>query len=207
MTTYLIRHARTAYSADYRVNGRPEAGIPIDHVGCEQCRDARERHRLDDVVTCVVSDFLRAGQTADLLLTSTIVSRSADRRLGEIDYGVFEGRAFLEYGRWLEEHGPWQRPPGSPESQREGILRMLAGLRDVLRMPGPRVVVAHGLLVSVVQQGSVNGIFFPEAPYVTPIRISDDELWNLAVRLADEIDRERTSLPSRRWAGRISADA
>ncbi len=193
MLTYLVRHARTAYSANYRVNGRPEVGVPIDHVGYEQCRTAKARHRLEAIASCVVSDFPRTEQTADLLLASTIVPRHVERRLGEIDYGAFEGRAFLDYGRWLDEHGPWRRPPGSTESQREAILRMLAGLIDVLRWPGPRLVVAHGLLVSVIRQRSIEGVYFPEAPYVTPTRLSDTELQGLAARLMDEINEERTS--------------
>ncbi len=49
-------------------------------------------------------------------------------------------------------HGPWQRPPGATESQREAITRMLDGLLGALVHPGPRLVVAHGLL-SVCSRG------------------------------------------------------
>jgi probable phosphoglycerate mutase len=112
----------------------------------------------------------------------------------------------LEYGRWLEEHGPWQRPPRSPESQREAILRMLDGLRDVLAWSGPRLVVAHGLLVSVIQQATISSIHFPEAPYVTPIQLSDDELRDLTAHLTEEIQQERADQTSQVAGRGICAD-
>ncbi len=207
MLTYLVRHARTSYSAAYRVNGRPELGVAIDDVGYGQCCTARARFPGEGLATCVTSHFPRAVQTADLLLTGKIVPRYVDARLGEIDYGVFEGRAFLEYGHWLEEHGAWQRPPGSSESQREAIRRMLAGLRGALRWSGPRLVVAHGLLVSVIQQGAISGIYFPEAPYVTPIQLPDDDMQRLVANLANEIDREGADRGPEGRVGHISADA
>jgi probable phosphoglycerate mutase len=206
MLTYLVRHARTAYSAAYRVNGRPEPGVRIDQVGEAQCRLAQMRYPWQTIASCVVSDFPRTSQTADLLVTNKIVPRYVDKRLGEIDYGIFEGQPFLEYGRWLDENGPWRRPPGSPESQREAILRMLDGLRNVLTWPGPRLVVAHGLLVSVVQQASISGVYFPEAPYVTPIQLSDDRLRRLTTELTEEIDQEWAGQTPEEAAASISAD-
>jgi probable phosphoglycerate mutase len=190
MLTYLLRHARTAYSSSYRLNGRPELRVALDAVGYTQCLKARAIRSWDHVVTCVVSGFPRTIQTAELLLAGRSIPIVTEARLGEIDYGVFEGGPYAEYGRWLDEHGPWQRPPGSVESQRAAILRMLDGLRDVLAWPGPRLVVAHGLLVSLIRQGTVTGVHFREAPYVTPLHLADIELRDLTARLAGEIERE-----------------
>jgi hypothetical protein len=110
MLTSLVRHARTAYSANYRVNGRPDVGVPLDSTGQDQCLAARPKMVLENVAACVVSEFRRTAQTAELLLGGRSVPMTTDRRLNELDYGDFEGGPLLEYGRWLRVHGPWQRP-------------------------------------------------------------------------------------------------
>ncbi|MEV0491908.1 hypothetical protein [Streptomyces atratus] len=60
--------------------------------------------------------------------------------------------------------------------------------------PGPRVLVGHGLMVSVLlwyrerTEGEPMPLFLPEAPYVEPIAISDDELPVLITALLDDLD-------------------
>lgn len=191
MVTYLMRHARTELSAGYIVNGRPETGVSIDRDGLAQCEAARTGAPWDEIKTCVVSRFARTAQTATAILGGRRVPTHVEPRLDELDYGHFEAGPFLTYGRWLESNGPWARPPGAAESQREAILRMLAGLWSVLSRPAPRLVVAHGLLVSVLRHGNVDRSFFPEAPYVTPLRLTDDELIELTIVVGDDIVRER----------------
>jgi probable phosphoglycerate mutase len=194
--TYLVRHGRTSYSASYRVNGRPDVAVPLDEAGIEQCRVARRTLPVDTVATCVVSRLPRTAQTASLLLEGRDIPVVTDGRLDEIDYGAFEGDPFVEYGRWLRTHGPWCRPPGSLEGQREAILRMLDGLRDLTEHPGPRLVVAHGLLLSIVKaarEGPLTSTFFPEAPYLAVAAFTDDQLITFVDRLTDEIHAERGS--------------
>jgi 2,3-bisphosphoglycerate-dependent phosphoglycerate mutase len=193
--TYLVRHARTHYSVEYRVNGRRDVAVPLDQEGQSQCVSARAVLPVAGIATCVVSQFGRTAQTAELLLAGRVVTMVVDGRLDEIDYGEFEGGPFLEYGRWLRRSGPWQQPSGARESQREAIVRMIDGLRDVLTHPGPRLVIAHGLLVSVVNSTRtgkrLTGEFFPEAPYLAPVAFADDDLLSLSDRLIEEINTGR----------------
>lgn len=188
MLTYLLRHGRTTYSCAYRVNGVPGIPVPLDDVGREQCRTARTTLPLASITSWVSSTFPRAVQTARLLQDDRNAPVWTDARLNEIDYGDFEGAPFGEYADWLRQHGPQARPPGARESQNEGIRRMLAGLRCALGRAGPRVVITHGLLVSVVTaRPSAGKIIFPEARYVTPIILSDDGLPDLIGRLEDDL--------------------
>jgi probable phosphoglycerate mutase len=192
--TYLVRHARTRYSADYRANGRPDVAVPLDQDGRSQCVSARVVLPVESIAICLVSQFGRTAQTAELLLAGRTVPLVVDGRLDEIDYGDFEGGPFLEYGRWLRTYGPWRRPPGARESQREAIVRMIDGLRGVLAHPGPRLVVAHGLLLSVVNSTRtgkpLTGTFFPEAPHLTPETFTDEDLLAYADRLTAEINTD-----------------
>ncbi|WP_116046383.1 histidine phosphatase family protein [Amycolatopsis palatopharyngis] len=180
-TTYLLRHAPSAYSVDYRVNGDPAVDVPLTSDGVAECRVARWAVPSENLGTCVTSAFGRCIRTAEWVVAGR-AEVYVDPRLNELDYGAFEGAAFLDYARWLIEHGPHVRPPGAGESQTEGIERMLAGLRGVLERPGPRLVVAHGLLVSVIQwaqafpQQSLTEVFLPPAPCLKPVLIDDEEL-------------------------------
>lgn len=190
MVTFLVRHARTRLSASYCVNGDPSVPVALDAVGIEQCARLLERELwLKAVNVCVTSRFERAAQTADLLLGDSAAERKIDHRLDEIRYGDFEGCEWRTYGAWLGDHGPAAVPPGADESWLMAADRLLAGLGSCLAYPSPRLVVGHGILVSLVQ-ALLDGVeslvcdALPEAPYVSPIVLPDDVL-------AEVVDRGR----------------
>ncbi|MGI5470261.1 histidine phosphatase family protein [Streptomyces sp. CA-132043] len=195
MTTYVLRHGQTQYSKRYLVNGDPSKTVRLTEEGRQQLVSGRSVLPLHTVRTWLTSDFPRAQQTASLLMGVPAAELVIDPRLNELDYGEFEGGPFLEYAVWLDGHGPDERPAGSAESQREGIRRMLTGVLAVLERPGPRVLVGHGLLVSVLlwhrsrTPNEAVPLFFPEAPYVEPIGIPDHELPDWVESLLSDLDR------------------
>jgi 2,3-bisphosphoglycerate-dependent phosphoglycerate mutase len=181
MITYLLRHGQTSLRASHRVNGDPRLAVSLDDTGREQCRRARAATPVAEIRSCVGSEFPRAVETAELILRGARVPVAADQRLNELDYGAFEGRPFSEYAAWLRQHGPLGRPPGATESQREAIGRMLDGLRSALTLRGPRLVVTHGLALSVISWRQCHSladeaILFPEAPCATPMVLADADL-------------------------------
>ncbi|MEV6602807.1 histidine phosphatase family protein [Kutzneria sp. NPDC051319] len=186
MTTFVIRHGRTALSATYQVNGDPAAAVPLDEVGVRQCAVHRGALWLQGIAVTVTSRFPRTKQTAGLLLGGA-EPNVVDPRLDEIDYGHFEGGPWLRYGAWLREHGLAAVPPGGSESWYQATERLLVGLAICLDLPGPRLVVGHGLLVSLLlalrcNDGPPDGAALPEAPYVSPLRLTDVELRELVQR-------------------------
>lgn len=184
-TTYVLRHGPTDYSRAYRVNGDPAVSVPLAQDGPEMCERAAAELPMDSFATCVVTALPRTGQTARLLLGDRRLPVTVEPRLNEIGYGDFEGGPFMAYGDWLTAHGPLAVPPGATESQRAALLRMFAGLRDALALPGPRLVVGHGLLVSVLSwlrprpRRPLEDAFFPEGAYLTPLIFADEELAEL----------------------------
>ncbi|GAA1616930.1 hypothetical protein GCM10009789_83670 [Kribbella sancticallisti] len=180
--TYLVRHGRTSLSKTYITNGDPSAAVVMDSHGRSSCaRAEREWGWLATVASCRVSQFPRTRETAAMLLVGSSVEILPEPRLNELDYGSFEAGPWLEYGRWLTVAGPDAVPPGSRESWRSAARRMLAGLRACLDLPSPRLVVAHGMLLSLVERVASPGHTvldwpLPEAAYVTPLCLSDDEL-------------------------------
>jgi probable phosphoglycerate mutase len=194
VTTILIRHASTSYSSRYLVNGDPSVRLPINAEGVAACHRLRNSGIVRRPRTWITSAFARTQQTAVLLAGPMQLELHVDARLNEIDYGDFEGGPFLDYAVWLGRHGPCIRPPGAAESQRETFVRMLTGVRDALRLPGPRAIVAHGLLLSLVTwtlsepPGEPLPLFFPEAPCLEPVVVADTRLQALTSRLIDSID-------------------
>ncbi|WP_026877628.1 histidine phosphatase family protein [Jiangella gansuensis] len=214
MTTYLLRHAETEMSRQYLVNGDPARTVLLSELGVRSCRQVSRELPISRVQTWVTSQFPRAQQTASHLKGQASGMVVVDRRLNELDYGDFEGHTFLDYAAWLRAHGGGDRPPGSIESQREAMSRMVAGLAGALLRPAPRVLVAHGLLVSMVlwAGGRVRSermpAFFPESPYVRPFALSDPDLFAVVktLRCTLELDRLRDRRSADR-AKRVSGAA
>lgn len=194
MSTYLIRHAPTDSSRAYIVNGDPAISIYIGIPGLQACDACKAKLPISKIASCFASDFPRARQTAAALIGDPW-RVTVERRLNEIDYGAFEGGEFMEYGHWLQANGGWAVPEGSTESQRDGIWRMLFGLRSILTHPAPRLVVGHGLMMSVLQwalanpDAEMNELFFPEAPYLEPLHIEDEAFSALLARLDSDLER------------------
>jgi 2,3-bisphosphoglycerate-dependent phosphoglycerate mutase len=150
--TYLLRHGRTQLSAVHVANGDPSTVVPLDSVGIAQCRRLARAPWTTSITRCFVSQFARTAQTAELILGEPAPPMAIEPALNEIKYGCFEGSPWMIYGRWLRQAGPAARPPGGGESRREAVGRILSGLTACLSAPGPRLVVGHGLMISVVLQ-------------------------------------------------------
>ncbi|MER6080190.1 histidine phosphatase family protein [Streptomyces sp. NPDC001833] len=195
MITYILRHGQTDYSKQYLVNGDPSRAILLNEEGVRSCRQPWSVVPLHKVRTWLASEFPRARQTASLLMGVPIPDLVVDARLNELDYGTFEGGPFREYAAWIETHGGSQCPPGAGESLRDGIRRMLSGVHAVLEYPGPRVLVCHGLLVSVLlwhrdrTRSEPLPLFFPEAPCAEPLSVPDDLLLDWIGALLADLDK------------------
>jgi probable phosphoglycerate mutase len=205
MRTHILRHGQTEYSKKHLVNGDPSAPVQLSEEGVRSCQRAWNVLPLHSIRTWVASGFPRAQQTARLLTGVPTAELVVEPRLNELDYGEFESGPWLGYGDWLDHHGAWRRPPGAAESQREGIRRMLLGVKECLALPGPRLIVGHGLLMSVLlwQQnrsgaGETVPLYFPEAPCLQPLDVADDVLGGWIAELLSDLDAEARQDPDER---------
>ncbi|PYC80533.1 histidine phosphatase family protein [Streptomyces tateyamensis] len=212
MTTYLLRHASTQYSADHRVNGDPTVELPLDTAGQVSCRTGAGIISAIEPEGWVVSSFARTSETARRLMGGADTSVNVEPALDELDYGQFEGGPYTAYARWLVVEGPWECPPGARESQRQAIRRMLVGLLRTTASPSPRLVVAHGLLSSVLRWlgRTLDGIvpalplFFDEVPCLYLIKITDAELEAMTSILFEALEaEERDTVAAGRWIMRL----
>jgi probable phosphoglycerate mutase len=191
--TYLVRHGQTALNPGHIVNSDPGVEVSLDDVGVRQCASITRQPWLDTVIVCVTSRFARTAQTAVELLGDRRPRRVAESGLDEIDYGRFDGGPWIDYGNWVTAEGRFARPPGARESLHEATVRLREGLDAALDLPGPRLVVGHGLMVAIVRHLRDHPDHLPDhlppPPHVSPIRLPDTELraildtWQ--VRLSD----------------------
>ena len=86
---YIIRHGKTDWNAQYRLQGRTD--IPLNEEGRKMAREAAERYREELFEICFSSPLVRARETAELLLKGRDIPVTVDERLTEMAFGVCEG--------------------------------------------------------------------------------------------------------------------
>lgn len=154
----LVRHAESEANALGIVNGDPSIPYALDATGRGQATALGRAVADDPIDGCVVTEFLRTNETADIVLAGRDVPRYVLPELNDPVFGVLEGRPLVEARTWLREHGPAAHPDDGGESRVETIARYCDGYRRLLDIPGELLlVVAHALPVTqmrlAVEQG------------------------------------------------------
>ncbi|QPS34376.1 2,3-bisphosphoglycerate-dependent phosphoglycerate mutase [Brevibacterium casei] len=157
MTLALVRHGRTRWNRDRRMQGRTD--VPLDDCGRAQARAIGDAlNRTERWSRIVASPLSRAAETAAIIAERIAVGAhphgpprfapapavDTDGRLVERDYGIAEGMSVAEANdRW-----PRGNFPGS-EPESVVVERAVDALTDLARAPEHAVVVAHGTLIRV----------------------------------------------------------
>jgi broad specificity phosphatase PhoE len=183
----LVRHAESEFGVRDLVNGDPSVDNALTEAGREQAAALGILIRDDPVDLCVVTEFGRTQETADLALAGRNVPRLVVPELNDIRFGSFEGRSFEEYVRWAHSHGPAEDCPGGGESRVDAARRFVAGYRRVLGRPEAHIlVVGHGLPIRYVLSALVE--LDPVAKvdpveHAEPFRMSETQLERAVERL------------------------
>jgi 2,3-bisphosphoglycerate-dependent phosphoglycerate mutase len=186
-TAILVRHGESWFSIEGRVNGEPSADRGLTEVGRDQAAALGVLIRDDPVDLCVITEFARTHETADIALAGREVPRLVVPELNDIRFGLFEGGAFSEYIRWAHSHGPTESSPGGGESRVDAARRFVAGYMKVLERPEATVlVVAHGLpiryaLSALVELDPVAKV--DPVEHAEPFRVSAAQLERAVERL------------------------
>jgi broad specificity phosphatase PhoE len=183
----LVRHAESEFGVRDLVNGDPSVDNALTEAGREQAAALGILIRDDPVDLCVVTEFDRTQETADLALAGRNVPRLVIPELNDIRFGSFEGGSFEEYVRWAHSHGPAEDCPGGGESRVDAARRFVAGYRRVLGRPEAHIlVVGHGLpiryvLSAVVELDPVAKV--DPVEHAEPFRVSEAQLERAVERL------------------------
>ena len=184
----LARHGESEYSARALANGDPGVRCPLTTTGRAQARALGELLRDEPIELCVVTEFERVEETADLALAGRDVPRLVVPELNDPRVGPFEGKALDEYRRWAWGRGPTEAPAGG-EHRAALAERYARGFRLVLELPEETVLcVAHSLPIRYALEGAEGR--HPEAraepvPYAVPYRLGCEQLARAAAVLEE----------------------
>lgn len=140
----VVRHGETIYNTRNLYQGHSDSPLTAD--GEAQARALAPRIRaLCTAPALYCSDLLRARRTAELIAMAGHHEVTAEARLRERGYGVFEGRSRDEVQQAIPTGDIDYAPPGG-ESQRQLHRRVVAAFDAIAsRHLGERVVaVSHG---------------------------------------------------------------
>jgi broad specificity phosphatase PhoE len=154
----LVRHAESEANALGIVNGDPSILYALDVAGREQAAALGRALAEDPIDVCVVTQFLRTRETADIALAGRDIPRHVLPELNDPVFGALEGRSLADARAWLHEHGPAAHPDGGGESRVETIERYCDGYTRLLDIPGRLLlVVAHALPVTQMRLAVEDG--------------------------------------------------
>ena len=90
----LVRHGRTAWNAEARIQGQVD--IPLDDTGRWQAQRMGQALMGEDIAIVYTSDLSRAADTAKALADALRLPLETDARLRERHFGAFEGLTFAD---------------------------------------------------------------------------------------------------------------
>jgi broad specificity phosphatase PhoE len=145
-----VRHGESVFSARALVNGDPAVRCGLTELGRRQAEQLGERLSGEPIGLCVVTEFERTHETADLVLGDRDVPRLVVPDLNDPYYGRFEGGPLSAYRAWAAKHGPLDAAPGGGETRLAIATRYVRGFRTVLARPESTIlVVCHSLPIAV----------------------------------------------------------
>ena len=183
----LARHGESELSVAGRTNGDPATACGLTETGRQEARRLGQMLAPAPIDLCIVSEFQRAQETADLALEGRDVPRLVCRDFNDIRFGDFEGHALTEYRAWAHAHAPEVHAPGGGDSRAETVRRYIRGYRMILERSEQRILlVAHGLPVRYIldaDNGRDPGAAVAQVPYAEPFQLDATELTAAVERL------------------------
>jgi broad specificity phosphatase PhoE len=183
----LARHGESELSVVGRTNGDPATACALTDTGRQEARRLGQMLAPARIDLCVVSEFQRAQETADLALEGRGTPRLVSPDFNDIRFGSFEGHALTDYRAWAHAHGPEVHAPGGGDSRADTVRRYIRGYRMILGRPERSILlVAHGLPVRYIldaDNGRDPAAAVAQVPYAEPFQLDTMELVTAVERL------------------------
>lgn len=180
-----VRHGESEFSVKQLVNGDPRVACALTDLGRRQSDQLGERLEGEPIELCIVTEFQRTRETADLVLADRDVPRLVVPELNDPFYGSFEGGSLREYRVWAATHGPEDAPPGGGETRLGIAKRYLRGFEIILARPeGTILVVCHSLPIAFAlasADGRAPRAKMPIITYAEP-HVVHEEALELAIK-------------------------
>ncbi len=151
----LIRHGETNFNRERRLQGVME--IPLNERGRDQAASVARYLKGLSIDALYTSPILRAQETAEIIGNLIGLPPRSDKRLREIEFGIFEGLTFGEVERrfpaahrnWTTGYLAYRAPQG--ESRRDVQRRMRAAWDDMTANSDHKSIalVSHGSAIAI----------------------------------------------------------
>ena len=143
----LARHGQSLFNVDGLVNGDPARDRGLSPLGMDEARRLAKQIGAVAIDLCVVSEFPRAQQTAQLALDGRDVPTHIDADLNDIRVGDLEGETLADYRAWKRAHARADPFPGG-ESLDEAAHRYARAYERLLERPEETILcVCHEIPV------------------------------------------------------------
>ena len=189
----LARHGESELSVQGLTNGDPSVECGLTERGRAQARRLGEQLSATAPDLCVVSEFQRVQETAELALAGREVPLLVLAGLNDIRFGAFEGKLLADYRAWARAHGPEDVAPGDGDSRVTTVSRYAAAFRTLLARPERTVLaVAHSLPIRYVRDAAAGKPPVPaveQVPYAESFELDAAQLTK-AVELLERWTRE-----------------
>jgi probable phosphoglycerate mutase len=173
MTILLVRHGETAGNAT-RVVQRQE--IPLNERGIRQAAQLAERLFALGFAHVLCSDLLRARMTADPLRTRGRVVIEETPLLQERNFGDLRGRSYDELTE--DPFAPGYVPPNGERVEvfHRRVVQAFELIVERRRgLPGPLVVVTHGLVCRAIVENHTHTGSVPDRFDNTGLTVLDPD--------------------------------
>lgn len=127
----LVRHGRSTYNVEGRLNGDPSIAVGLDPEGMRQSLTLRERLAAEPIDLAGHTRLVRTRETLDIVLGDRPVPRIVLPELDDIRLGAFEGMPVGDYRAWRRRHGDGDPLPGG-ESRLAALARYADGFERLV---------------------------------------------------------------------------
>lgn len=193
-TLYLIRHGKTLWNLEKRMQGSQNSDLTQE--GVEQAQKLATALETIDFDAYYTSSSKRAQDTAELVFPSTTIN--PHDAFTEINMGSWEGKTFAEIdaGNPLQWHNFFKDPlafvPDSGESFGDVLNRVATALdRILIEHQGKTVaIVSHRITIKIMIEYLLSGsmVALGEAEDILPNSVSVLEIDGLKVTLVKRSD-------------------
>ena len=145
----LARHAESEYSVRGVLNGDPSITVSLTEEGRAQARRLGEAVGDEPIGVCIVTQFARTRETAEIALACRDIPMVVVPELNDHPAGLWEGRPLDEYLEWAHAAGPLDVIPGGTDTRAAVIERFTRGFRILAERPEQVVLaVLHSLPIA-----------------------------------------------------------
>lgn len=142
MKIFTVRHGQTQWNTMGRIQGHTD--IPLDEAGLSQAEKLGTRLAGEKVDIVYSSDLARAAKTAEIINSHHNAEVVTTAALREINFGIYEGRAYNEIPYDIHRHHGLNQPVPGGEGIYDYFERISSYLDEVTAKPhGNVIIVGH----------------------------------------------------------------